>query len=40
MIPHIAHRLLVFIEANANIIFIGESNKGSNTSIPCHGIDI
>lgn len=40
MIPHIAHRLLVFIEANASIIPIGENNKGYNTGIPCHGIAI
>lgn len=40
MIPHIAHRLFVFIETNAIIIPIGESNKGNNTGIPCHAIDI
>lgn len=40
MIPHIAHRLFVFIETNAIIIPIGESNKGNNIGIPCHAIDI
>lgn len=40
MIPHIAHHLFVFIETNAIIIPIGESNKGNNTGIPCHAIDI
>lgn len=40
MIPHIAHRLFVLIEPNASIIPIGESNRGNNTGIPCHGIEI
>ncbi len=35
-----AHRLFVFIETNAKMIPIGESNSGKNTGIPCHGIDI
>lgn len=39
-IPHTAHRLFVFIETNAKMIPIGESNNGKNTGIPCHGIDI
>lgn len=39
-IPYTANRLFVFIETNAKIIPIGESNNGKNTGIPCHGIEI
>lgn len=39
-IPYTAHRLFVFIETNAKMIPIGESNNGKNTGIPCHEIDI